>query len=190
MSTISKALVGTVAAGAMAMASFTPAAAQSRDRDRGGIGAGEIIAGALIIGGIAAIAATAGNDRNDRRYNDRRGRGWDDRRGYNQDPRRAVEQCVRAAERGASSRAWRNGAKVTDIRDIRQRDGGYRITGRIAVNQMQRDWRRGDNRYGRGWGNDYRGWNDRYAGWDSGRFTCDVRYDQITRLNYNGIRGL
>ncbi len=190
MSTMSKALIGSIAAGAMAMGSFTPAAAQSRDwnrdRDRGGIGAGEIIAGALIIGGIAAIAASAGNDRRDRN----RGRGWDDRRGFNQDPRSAVEQCVYAAERGASRRAFRGGSKVTDIRDIRQRDGGYRVTGRIAVNQMQRDWRRGDNRYGRGWNNDYRGWNDRYAGWDSGRFTCDIRNGQVTRLNYNGIRGL
>ena len=54
MKTISKGLakgtLATVAAGAMAMASATPAFAQDRyDRDNDGIGVGEIIAGALII---------------------------------------------------------------------------------------------------------------------------------------------
>ena len=77
MKSISKALIGTVAAGAMAMGAASPAQAQWRDRDRGdGIDAGDIIAGALIIGGIAAIASAAGNDGYDRydrydRYNQR-----------------------------------------------------------------------------------------------------------------------
>src|SRR5690349_24878989 len=78
MKTITKALVGTVAAGAMAMASATPAAAQYRDRDRGnGIDVGDVIAGALIIGGIAAVTGAIGG----------RNRGYDGRvyegRGYN-----------------------------------------------------------------------------------------------------------
>ena len=60
MKTISKALVGTVAAGAMAL-SATPAAA--RDRHHDGVDAGDIIAGALVIGGIAAVASSIGNDR-------------------------------------------------------------------------------------------------------------------------------
>ena len=67
MKNMSKALVGTVAAGAMAMASASPAMAQSRydHRDRDGIDAGDIIAGALIIGGIAAVASAAGRGRYD-----------------------------------------------------------------------------------------------------------------------------
>ena len=84
MKTITKALVGTIAAGAMAMGSAVPAQAQWRDRDRGdGIDAGDIIAGALIIGGIAAVASAAGRGRyNDGyvyeggRYGDRYGYGY------------------------------------------------------------------------------------------------------------------
>lgn len=185
MKSITKALVGTVAAGAMAVTAAAPAQAQWRDRDRGdGIDAGDVIAGALIIGGIAAVAAAASNGRGDR-Y-DRYDRGYD-RAGS---PRQAVEQCVYAAERSASRRSYRGHAKVTDIRSIDRKRDGYTVKGRIAVNTNDRDWRRGDARYGRGWGNDYRGWNDRYRGYDSGKFTCKVRYGQIRDLDYSGIRGL
>ena len=184
MKTISKALVGTVAAGAMAMASATPAAAQyrDRDRDRGGISVGEIIAGALIIGGIAAVASSAGRDR----YDYRGGR-YDDRydRGYNSagSSRQAVEQCVRAAEQNANRYSYGGRAKVTDIRKIDRKRDGYKIEGRIAVNTRSNDWRRG-------WGNDYRGYNNRYSGYDSGKFKCEVRYGRIVDLDYSGIRGL
>ena len=175
MKTITKGLVGAVAAGAMAMGSAAPAQAQWRDRDRG-IDAGDIIAGALIIGGIAAIASAASNnrdryDRYDRRY---RGAG---------NSRQAVEQCVYAAERNASRYSWRGGAKVTDIRTINRKRDGYNVKGRIAVNTRNADWRRG-------WGNDWRGWNNRYSGYDAGRFTCKVRYGRVVDLDYSGIRGL
>ena len=192
MKTITKALVGTVAAGAMAMASATPAMAQyrDRDRDRDGIDVGDVIAGALIIGGIAAVASAA----NRGRYNDGyvyEGRGYDDRYNngnydyYNRSgsARQAVEQCVYAAERNASRYSRRGGAQVTDIRDINRRRDGYTVKGRIAVNTGSRDWQRG-------WGNDYRGWNDNYRGYDAGRFTCQVRYGRVVDLDYSGIRGL
>jgi hypothetical protein len=184
MKTISKALVGTVAAGAMAMASAAPAQAQYRDRDRDydrgdGIDAGDIIAGALIIGGIAAVASAAS-----------RGRGYDDGyrgydRGYNRagNPRQAVEQCVYAAERNASRYSYGGRAKVTDIRSVNNKRNGYTVKGRIAVNARSNNWQRG-------WGNDYRGWNDNYRGYDAGRFTCDVRYGRVVDLDYSGIRGL
>jgi hypothetical protein len=185
MKTITKALVGTVAAGAMAMAS-TPAAARDRhDRDDG-IDVGDVIAGALIIGGIAAVASAASRgDRYDR-Y-DGYDRGYYNRSG---NPRSAVEQCVYAAERNAARYSWRGTAKVTDIRSIDRKRDGYTVKGRIAVNSMGRDWRRGDARYGRGWDNDYRGWDNRYAGYDSGKFTCKVRYGRVADLDYSGIRGL
>lgn len=197
MTTISKALakgtIASVTAGVMALA---PVAAQARDRDDR-VDAGEIIAGALIIGGIAAIASAASNDRDDYRegygYRDgdrnRNNRGNYDR-GYGDNPRRAVEQCVRAAERDAGRHSWGDRAKVTDIRGIDRTRGGFRVEGRIAVNQMGRDWNRGDRRYGRGWDNDYRGWNDNYRGWDSGRFSCDIRQGRVVDLDYSGIRGL
>lgn len=184
MKTMTKALakgtIATVAAGAMAVTSASPAFAQSRDRDwrdKGGISAGEIIAGALIIGGIAAVASASSRDRYDRGY-----RGGSERA--------SVERCVNAAERNASRYSYRGNAKVTDIRSISRKRDGYTIKGRIAVNTQGRDWRRGDNRYGRGWNNDYRGWNDRYAGYDAGKFTCKIRNGRVVDIDYSGIRGL
>lgn len=192
MKSVSKALIGTVAAGAIAATSLTPAMA--RDRNNDGIGAGEIIAGALVIGGIAAIAS-ASNNRDDR-YNgynndDFRRYGYNDRNDYERrgNPRRAVEMCVRAAERGASRHSFGR-AKVTDIRDIDRKNGGYTIKGRIAVNSKGRGWRSSDGLYGQGWDGDYRGWNQRYRGYDSGSFTCKVRYGQVTGIDYKNIRGL
>jgi len=190
MKSISKALakgtIATVAAGAMVVGAAAPAQAQWRDRDRDrgdGIDAGDIIAGALIIGGIAAVASAAGGrDRYDRGYG--YGYGYDRGYGYNQgNSRQAVEQCVYAAERNASRYSRGGGAQVTDIRNINRKRDGYTVKGRIAVNTGNRNWQRG-------WGNDYRGWNDNYRGYDAGRFTCDVRYGRVVDLDYSGIRGL
>lgn len=195
MNIISKALVGTVAAGAMAMTTAAPA--QARDHNDGGIGAGEIIAGALIIGGIAAVAAAASDKDRDRyRYGDRYGYGDRyDRYGYGDrydrrgNPRQAVSMCVNATERTASRYSYGR-AKVTDVRNVKRRNGGYDITGRVAVNTQGRAWRSGDRRYGRGWDNDYRGWNNSYRGYDAGKFTCKVRYGRVVDVDFRNIRGL
>ncbi|MGX7895714.1 hypothetical protein [Tsuneonella sp. HG222] len=192
MKTLSKALakgtIATFAAGAMAVTSASPAFA--RDRNDGGIDAGDVIAGALIIGGIAAVAGSIGNNRGyDYRDGRTRGYGYDGYNGgyngYNRygDPRQAVEQCVRTAERNASRYSYGGGAKVTDIRKIDRKSNGYRVEGRIAVNTRNNDWRRG-------WGNDYRGYNDRYSGYDAGKFKCWVEYGRVVDLDYSGIRGL
>lgn len=197
MKTLSKVLVGTVAAGAMAISSATPAFAQHRDRD--GISAGDIIAGALVIGGIAAVASSAGRNRDrdyDRDYRyDRAGYGDHDR-GYGYDRsndrgsgRRAVEQCVRTAEREASRYSYGR-ADVTDVRDIRETRWGWEVRGRIAVNATGRDWRRGDRNYGSGWGGDYRGWDNSHRGYDSGSFKCKFERGRIVDLDFKGIRGL
>ena len=186
MKTFTKTLVGTAAAAAVAVSSATPAMA----RDRGGIDAGDVIAGALIIGGIAAIAAASSNRDRDRDYRyDRGGYGGDGRYDRRGDPQQAVEQCVRAAERAASRHSYGN-ANVTDVRDIKRTSRGYEVKGRIAVNTMGRDWRNGDSRYGRGWNGDYRGWSDRNRGYDSGNFKCKVEYGRIRDLDFSGIRGL
>lgn len=195
-SALAKGTIATVAAGAMALASATPALAQHRDRD--GIGAGEIIAGALIIGGIAAVASAASNnnDRYDRDYRyDRAGYGSNPGYAYRNDyawrgnPRQAVEQCIYAAERNAGRYSYGR-ADVTDVRDIRQTRDGYEVRGRIAVNGNGRDWRRGDGNYGRGWGGEYRGWNDNLRGYDSGTFRCRIERGRIVDIDYDGLRGL
>jgi len=177
MKTISKALIGTVAAGAMALAA-SPAAA--RDRHDDGIDAGDIIAGALVIGGIAAVASSIGKDHGTYGgpyYGDYNGR-YDSRYGnygynYNRygNSRQAVEQCVSAAQRGAY------GARVTDIRSIDRKRDGYRIKGTVVVNER-----------GGGWGRDY---NYRYSGrnYDQGKFSCDVQYGRVVDLDYSGLRG-
>ncbi|MCY1672195.1 hypothetical protein OVA07_14405 [Novosphingobium sp. SL115] len=196
MKTFSKALVGTAAAAAVAVSSATPAMA----RDRGGVDGGDIIAGALVIGGIAAIAAAASANNNDRYGygdgNDWRGRdGWNDSGRYRNDAygrgnsRSAIEQCVRAAERNASRYSYGR-ADVTDVRDVKATRWGYEVKGRIAVNSSGRNWRQGDNRYGRGWNGDYRGWNDSLRGYDSGSFKCRVERGRVVDIDYSGIRGL
>ena len=152
MKTVSKALLGTIAAGAMVASSATPALADHRDNR--GVSAGDIIAGALIIGGIAAVATAASrNNRDNRGYDDNYGY---DRAGYNNggynnggyyngnygnrydrdaqwrsNPRQAVEQCIAATERYARSRGLR--ADVTDIRQVKDTRYGFQVKGRIAV---------------------------------------------------------
>ncbi len=163
---LSRTLVGTVAAGAMAATTASPAFA----RDRDGIGAGEVIAGALIIGGIAAVAAAASNNNRDR-YS--YGYGSDyryDRAGYSGfGSRHAVDACVNAARRDASR--WSRGrADVTQVTRINRVNNGYNVRGRIAVDNRGHGWNRG--------------------GYDTGSFTCKVRRGRIADLSYSGIRGL
>ena len=203
MKTISKALakgaIATVAAGAMAVSSASPAFAEDRDRDRDGISAGDVIAGALVIGGIAAIASAAGNNNRDRDYDyryDRAGYGnYGNYGNYDRDnyrrgsARRAIEQCVRTAEREASRSSYGR-ADVTDVRNIRETRWGYEVRGRIAVNGSGHDWRDGDSDYGRGWGGDYRGWDRSMRGYDSGSFKCRFERGRVVDLDFSGIRGL
>ena len=201
MNKLSKALIGTVAAGAMALTSASPAMARERDEHRGGgISAGDVLAGGLILGGIAVVASAASHhDRDyrpgDYRYDDYRYSGYDQRydgrNGYNaMNPRDAVQQCVYAAQASANRVSYGGRAQVIDIRSVDRKSDGYKVKGRIAVNTMGRDWRAGDRTYGNGWGNDYRGWNDRDRGYDSGTFTCQVRYGRVVDLDFDGIRGL
>jgi hypothetical protein len=168
MKNLTKALVGTVAAGAMAVSTATPALA--KHDDGGGISAGEVIAGALVIGGIAAVAAAASKDRNGYEYHgDYRGkRGYRYGRGYGYgpgySPRAAVEQCVSAAQRD-TNRYVRGRARVTEITSVNYKRDGWDVKGRIVV-------------------------DSRYRGYDRGKFKCKVRYGRIADLDFSGIRGL
>lgn len=157
--------LGAVAAVAMTAASVTPA--QARDRDRDGIGAGEIIAGAVVIGGIAALAGAFDGNRN-RGWNDRNFRGDRfDRGGWGVNPRTAVDRCVRAAENQARRFGGYRYADVIDVRDIDRTRNGYRVKGRIDV--------------GGGW--------DR-RGSDRGNFTCRLDGRGAPIVNFSGVRGL
>ncbi len=172
MKTISKALVGTVAAGAMAMTSAAPAMARDYyDRDDG-IDVGDVIAGAVIIGGIAALAGAFDGD--DDRYRDRYRRGYDNR--YNS--RGAIERCVAAVENNARRYGYRY-ADVTEIRDVDGRRGDLRVKGRMTVDgRYDRYSRYGYDRYDRG------------RGYDSGKFTCRIDRGRVYDIDYDGIRGL
>lgn len=189
MTTISKALtkgtIGAVAAGAMAM---TAAPAQARhDRDRG-IDAGDVIAGAVILGGIAAIASAASKNRDGYRYRDRDYR-YDNRYNYRGgNPRSAVERCVRAVERDARRAGYRF-ADVTEIRDVDDRRYGWRVKGRLVVDDS-RGYGRYNTRYNRYDRYDRNGRWDRHYDRDSGRFTCDVSRGRVVDVDYSGIRGL
>lgn len=181
MKYLSKATLALAAAATVVTA--TPAQAGRYDRD--GIDAGDVIAGALIIGGIAAVAAAASSKDRDGRYDDR----YDRRRGdygYGRDgdygrgfgSRIAVDQCVRAAQRQAS-RFGR--ARVTDVTRIERIRGGYEVRGRIVVEERGFRDRRGDwDRYG----NRYDRYDDRY---DKGKFSCIARYDGIADLRLTGL---
>jgi hypothetical protein len=200
MSRISNSIL-LAAAGATALAAMP---AQARDgwgggRHHDGIDAGDVIAGALIIGGIAAVASAASNDS---RYGGRGyGNGWRDRgyggrhggyggynNGYGNDygyyqngygSRSAVDQCVRAAQ----NEARRYGhARITDVTSIDRVRGGYEIRGRLVVEQRGYGGRGGYDRYGYNY--------DRYGdGYDKGRFTCVTRYGGIENVRLGGLRG-
>lgn len=180
-----KAFFTSLAAGAMAVTAIVPAQAQaqtySRDRgyDRGnGIGAGEIIAGAVILGGLAAVLSS--NGKRDRyRYDYRGYRG--DRRGYRNNarrgnPQRAIERCIRATERYAN-RASYGRANVTNVYDVDRRNNGWRIKGNIVLEEQRRGYRN-------------RGYRGRNNGFDRGRFSCRIRNGRISDIDVDGIRGL
>jgi hypothetical protein len=188
MKTLSKTAL--LIAGTATLIAAAPASARHDDWGRGGWGhrdridAGDVIAGALIIGGIAAIAS-AGSNRNsgygyggNYGYHDSyRGDRRDDDNGYYEngyDSRRAVDQCVRAAQREASRYGW---ARVTDVGNIYRIRGGYEVRGRLVVETRGRGYDRGY--YYDRYNNDY----------DKGRFTCTTRYGGIEDLRVSGLRG-
>jgi hypothetical protein len=178
-----KSFVASLAAGAMALTSAAPAFANDR-RDRG-IDAGDVIAGAVILGGIAAIAsAVGGKDRY--RDNYRSGRYDNSRRLSRNNARRVVERCVRAAEADARRYGYRY-ADVTQIRDVDRTRYGWRVKGRLVVEDgYSRGRYRGAN-YDR---NDRNYRSNNYRTSDRGKFTCHVERGRVANVNYSGIRGL
>ncbi len=178
-----------LAAGAATLVATAPVQARGGYGDHDGVDTGDVIAGALILGGIAAIAS-AGSSRGDR-YDDRRygrdygrggydnGYGYDRGRGYGS--RTAVDQCVRAAQQEARRYGW---ARVTDVTSIDRIRDGFQVRGRLVVEQRGYGgrWRGGEDRYG----NNYDRYND---GYDRGRFSCVTRYGRIEDVRLAGLRG-
>jgi hypothetical protein len=183
----------TVAATTAMLLVSTAAVARPGDRFRGHdrIDAGDVIAGALIIGGIAAVASAASSNRNDRGYDyrDRDYRDYGNDRGYGDygyyqngyGSRAAVDQCVRAAQ--IEARRYGN-ARVTDVTRIDRIRGGYEVSGRLVV--QDRNWNgwRG-NRGGWDRGNHYGRYNE---GYERGRFTCVTRRGSVQDVDLRGLR--
>jgi hypothetical protein len=177
MKMLTKTLLGTAAAAAALASVSAPAQARDRyDRDDG-ISAGEVIAGAVVLGGLAAVIAAADDDRP--RY-DRSDRYDYGRAGYGYrggGSRAAVNKCVAGVERWANRYSR---SDVTQIRDIDRTRYGYRVKGNVVVQDGWRGWDRG---------NHYRG-DDRHGygrGYDKGRFTCYVERGRVVDIDYSGL---
>lgn len=167
MKTLKTALVGTAAATAMAV-SATPAMAKDH---RGGVSAGEVIAGAVVLGGLAAILTSGKKDKyaynSHRNYRDQRYRYGGKRGGA----RNAVDRCIRVAERRATRNfGW---ADVTQIRDVDRTRYGWRVKGRIIVQ---------DNNYrGRYHRSGYR------QDYDRGKFTCYIEPGNRPEISFRNL---
>ena len=194
MTIMTKALLGAGAAAAALVSTASPVMARDQYGRGDGISVGDVIAGAVVLGGIAAVASSIGQDRNrgysygypssnngyDYRYNDRNGyNDRYDRNDYqNGNPRQAVEQCVATAESEANRYSYGR-ANVTDIRGVDSNSRGYTVRGRIAVNGQSG-----------GYGGYSNGWNDNQRGYDTGSFKCKVEYGRVVDIDFDGVRGL
>ncbi|WP_340589248.1 hypothetical protein [Erythrobacter alti] len=118
-----------------------------RHRHRNRVDAGDVIAGVLVLGTIAAIAGSSRSRDRDRDYRDRdypdrdyRDRDYrDDRGGYDRrGMERAVDMCIDQIERGRD--------EVDDISSARRTSDGWRITGTLENNESWSCWIDNDGR--------------------------------------------
>lgn len=127
-----------------------------RYRHNRGIDAGDVIAGVLILGGIAAVANAANKSRDDRRYprsdpryrtdypRDYRSQRYDNRYDRGDGIDRAVDMCMREIERDR---------RVESVDSVDRTGQGWRVTGRIYNGDgfacmIGNDGRIGDVTYG------------------------------------------
>lgn len=130
-------------------------------RDRGGISGGDVLAGVLILGGIAAIATAAKKDQDRKRTDRYPDRGYPDNRSDGPDDYAdtasedaAVDACALAAEDRAGERGDR--ASVREILRVDPANEGWRVEGLVETR---------------------RGYRDDHP--DRQRFTCSYRYGQV-----------
>ncbi|MGB5722957.1 MAG: hypothetical protein WBM39_00975 [Parasphingorhabdus sp.] len=110
-----------------------------RHRDR--IDGGDILAGILVLGGIAAIASAASKNNRDQRSDDRDYRSenqrYDDRRTDTRDDSRndrgtgAMESAISACSNAAERQAGRD-AQVTAIESVVRDGEGWRVEGELS----------------------------------------------------------
>ena len=197
MKIFTKGLLGAGAAAAALVSTAAPAEAQNRYRDRDGISTGEVIAGAVILGGLAAVLSAGKSGRYRDGYNsDYNDGGYS----YNTDSgssRAAINQCVNSVENQSGRYG---GSNVTQIRSIERTRYGYRVEGNLDGQNGSR----GNDRYNQNdrYGQDYRydqrnryDHNDRYnrndygngnyRGYDGGQFTCYVERGRVIDIDYN-----
>ncbi|MEJ2410369.1 MAG: hypothetical protein P8Y58_05065 [Novosphingobium sp.] len=128
MQTFAKTLIGTAAAGLVALSGASSALARDYEGSR--------------------------YDRDHRDYRGSHGRYDRHRRGIS--GRHAVQRCIAAATGTANRHSYGRRAQVTGIRDVDHRRYGYKVEGRIAVRAIGhagRDvhrWNRGSWRYDSG----------------------------------------
>lgn len=170
MKTVSKTVIGALAATMLTTAVASPAEAQRyrRDYHRGnGISLGDVVLGTIAVAGVATVigAVTSGNRYGDRRYDDRYGDGRYGNRGYGDDQRASIDACASAAEREAGRR-FGAAARVRDIDiDVDRSRNLYVVRGSVEV----------QNGYGR----------DRYydrRGAERVSFTCAADYGRVRDL--------
>jgi hypothetical protein len=150
-----------------------------RDRDR--VDAGDVLAGILIIGTIAAIASGSGEKKRRREEERRRERDeeWQRNRDtpngesnnsessngdYQRGPSQITSEddAVNACASAVEDRAGR-AASVRDISDVQQQRDGWEVRGVVERRS---------------------GWRDRSA--DQSRFTCVVQAGRVTAIDFDG----
>ena len=198
MKMLSKGLLGAAVAAAALVSTAAPAEAQYRYRDRDGISAGEVIAGAVILGGLAAVLSAGTNARYQDGYDDDYSNNSYSYNNSNGSSRAAINQCITRVENqnGGYSRS-----NVTQIRGIERTRYGYRVQG--VVNEQ--DGSRYNDRYDQGdrYGQNYRyeqnnGYDQRdpydrspygnayNRGSNGGQFTCYVERGRVVDIDYDG----
>lgn len=196
MKILSKSLLGAGAAAAALVSTAAPAEAQYRYRDRDSISAGEIIAGAVILGGIAAVLSSGKNGR----YQDGYDRDYDNSYRYNTNnggSRAAVNQCINQVENQAGGYGRPN---VTQIRKIERTRYGYRVQGVLDGQYGARgnDGYDQGERYGQNYRYDQRNpydqndqydrndyGNGNYRGYQGGQFTCYVERGRVVDIDFS-----
>jgi hypothetical protein len=104
-------LISGLAALSLLAVAAAPAEARHRHRDRVDVDAGDVVAGALVIGAIAAIAASSNN---------------------NEKQDRAVNACSAEAES-------RIGGRISDIYGVSKRKGYYTVEGAVEADDGPRE---------------------------------------------------
>ena len=198
MKILTKSLLSAGAAAAALVSTAAPAEAQYRHHDRDSISAGEVIAGAVILGGLAAVLSAGKNGR----YQDGYDRG-DYNNGYRDNTntgssRAAINQCINQVENQTDGYDRSN---VTQIRSIDRTRNGYRVMGILEGQNSSRGNDRYDQGERYGQNKEYYQENgydqdDRYdrsgngnaynRGYESGQFTCYVERGRVVDIDYNG----